>query len=253
MNIFFNANNKATLESLQQCGVKNVLVSHRYSHNLKKFSDCFDNIFLIAGVNGEPNKYHNFLKDNRELYTNAAQFFVNENMCDTINFLKKERDMKLDTIPVLQQDFNKHLSQLNLPMGSDVCVGKMSGRLDMEESIRRLPISMKYHGLGKGKYINKKTFESIDTSLWISAALAKKFDIWTGTNVIPIKINQNNMGEPILKHYCEKYKDNMDNIGIKYQDVLDNKYYTMLKLPIALYYMPLCKTLNSYSDNFIKE
>ena len=251
MKIFFNSNNKATLESLQQCGVKNVLVSHKYSNNLKKFSDCFDNIFLIAGVNGEPDKYHRFLKDNRNLYTNAAQFFVNNNMSETINFLKKERNMDLDTIPVLQQDFNKHLSQLNLPVGSDVCVGKMSGRLDMEESIRRLPVNMKYHGLGKGKYINKQTFNSIDTSLWISAALAKKFDIWTGNSTINIKIN-NNTTDPILKHYCEKYKDSMEMIGINYQGVLDNHYYTMLKLPIALYYIPLCKSQGSYTSNFIK-
>ena len=105
--------------------------------------------------------------------------------------------MGLNTIPVLQQDFIKHLSQLNLPNGSNVCVGKMSGRLDMEEAIRRLPVSMKYHGLGKGKYINKKTFESIDTSLWISAALAKKFDVWTGNSSMQIKINVNNMNDPI--------------------------------------------------------
>ncbi len=252
MNIFFNANNKATLEALQSCGVKNVLVSHKYSHNLKQFYDCFEKIFLIAGVNGEQDKYHEFLKDNKELYTNAAQFFINNNMCDTINLFKKESSMGLDTTPVLQQDFIKHLSQLNLPNGSNVCVGKMSGRLDMEEAIRRLPVSMKYHGLGKGKYIDKKTFESIDTSLWISAALAKKFDIWSGNSSIQMKLNKNNMNDPILKHYCEKYKDNMEKIGIKYQDVLDNHYYTMLKLPIAMYYMPLCKSLNSYTDNFIK-
>ena len=64
MNIFFNANNKATLNALQSCGVKNVLVSHKYSHNLKQFYDCFEKIFLIAGVNGEQDKYHEFLKDN---------------------------------------------------------------------------------------------------------------------------------------------------------------------------------------------
>jgi len=252
MNIFFNANNKATLEALQSCGVKNVLVSHKYSHNLKQFYECFEKIFLIAGVNGEPEKYHQFLKDNRNLYTYAAQFFVNNNMFDTINMFNKEKQMGLDTVPVLQQDFIKHLSQLNLPSGSNVCVGKMSGRLDMEEAIRRLPLNMNYHGLGKGKYINKKTFESIDTSLWISAALAKKFDVWTGNSSIQIKINPNSMNNPILKHYCEKYKDNLDKIGINYQGVLDNHYYTMLKLPIAVYYMPLCESLNSYRDNFIK-
>ena len=40
MKIYFNANNKAHLEVLHECGVKNVMLSFRYSYaNIDKFRD----------------------------------------------------------------------------------------------------------------------------------------------------------------------------------------------------------------------
>ena len=152
----------------------------------------------------------------------------------------------------MEEDFNKHLSQLNLPVGSRICIGKMKGRYDTEDSIKKLPTNNKYHGLGKGKYVNKKTFDSIDTSLWISAAMSKKCDIWGDNSIIPMTFGVNHKAfEPVLKHYCEKYKEYMDIVGINMHGVEVRHYYTMLKLPMILYYMPLCKQLKCYSDNFI--
>ena len=91
MKIYFHANNKATLRSLQECGVKNVLVSHKYSYaNIDSFSDCFENIFVVAGTNDDPNKYHEFLKENKEKYTYAAQYHIPDNMSRTIDFWNKE-------------------------------------------------------------------------------------------------------------------------------------------------------------------
>ena len=211
MKIYFHANNKATLRSLQECGVKNVLVSHKYSYaNIDSFSDCFENIFVVAGTNDDPNKYHEFLKKNKEKYTYAAQYHIPDNMSRTIDFWNKEVSQHLNTLPVLQEDFTKHLSQLNLPAGSHICVGKMKGRFDTEDSIRKLPTNNKYHGLGKGKYITKDAFDSIDTSLWISAAMSKKCDMWGDNSSIPMKFSENNKTfEPILEHYCDKYKENM--------------------------------------------
>ena len=51
MKIYFNANNKAHLEALESCGIKNVMLSHRYSYaNIKKFQE-FDSVFVVAGTN----------------------------------------------------------------------------------------------------------------------------------------------------------------------------------------------------------
>ena len=146
----------------------------------------------------------------------------------------------------------KHLSLLNLPINSNICVGKMKGRFDTEDSIKKLPTNNNYHGLGKGKFIQNSIFSSIDTSLWISAAMAKKFDIWHNGTIIHVDFRKDSKPSPVLKHYCEEYKDYMDMVGINWYGVESKHYYSLLKLPIALYYMPLCKHLNSFSDNFIK-
>ena len=254
MKIYFHAYNKATLKSLQECGVKNVLVSHKYSYaNIDNFSDCFESIFVVAGTNDDPDKYHEFLKENKDKYTYAAQYHIPDNMSRTIDYWNEEVSQHLNTLPVLQEDFTKHLSQLNLQAGSHVCVGKMQGRFDTEDSIRKLPTNNKYHGLGKGKYITKDAFDSIDTSLWISAAMSKKCEIWGDNSGIPMTFGENiKTFEPVLEHYCDKYKENMEIVGINKHGVKVRHYYTMLKLPMALYYMPLCRHLNCYADNFIK-
>lgn len=251
MRVYFHANNKATLEALQKCGVKNVLVSHKYSHNISTFTECFDNILITAGTNDDPDKYYDFLKMEKGNYQYATQYSVPDNMNKTMEYWNKEKDMGLNTLPILQEDYVKHLSMLNLPVDSHIVVGKMKGRFDTEDALKKLPTNNKYHGLGKGKYIDKGMFESIDTSLWISAAMSKKCDIWHNGTKIPMKFGENNVFEPVLEHYCEEYKDNMEKIGINLHGVKVRHYYTMLKLPIALYYMPLLKHLNSYSDNFI--
>lgn len=252
LKIYFHANNKATLEALQKCGVKNVFLSHKYSHNISTFSDCFESIFISTGANTNKDKYYEFLKMEKEHYDYATQFYISDDMNKTNHIWNKERECGLETLPVLEQDYVKHLSLLN-GKASHICIGKMKGRFDTEDSIKRLPTTYKYHGMGKGKYLLKNCFDSIDTSLWISAAMAKKFEIWSNGTIIKIDFNkEGKLIEPVLKHYCDKYKDNMEKIGINWHGVEVNHYYTLLKLPIALYYMPICEHLKSYSDNFIK-
>jgi len=66
MKIYFNANNKAHLEALSDCGVRNVMLSFRYSYaNITKFRDKFDSIFVVAGTGTEPDRYHDLLKKHR--------------------------------------------------------------------------------------------------------------------------------------------------------------------------------------------
>ena len=77
--------------------------------------------------------------------------------------------------------------------------------------------------------------------------------MWGDNSGIPMKFGDNTKTfEPILEHYCDKYKENMEIVGINKHGVKVRHYYTMLKLPMVLYYMPLCKHLKCYSDNFIK-
>ena len=253
MKIYFNANNKATLDALEKCGVKNVLLSHKYSHtNISDIKQRFSHIFVVSGSNDDRDKYYEFLKKEENNYDFAAQYCIPDNMNETYEIWKKEKDIGLKTLPVLQEDYIKHLSLLNLKQNSHICVGQMKGRFDTEDSIKKLPTNNKYHGVGKGKYLLRGNFDSIDTSVWISAAMSKKCDIWSDGTVIKMQFGENNVFEPILTHYCEKYKDNLEKIGVNMHGITTRHYYSMLKIPIALYYMPICKHLNCYTDNFIK-
>ena len=120
MKIYFNANNKATLEALERCGVRNVLLSHKYSYaNIKKFRPKFESIFMVAGTNGNPEKYHDFLKNKKEYYDYAAQFDVFYKMDETLKHLENERKDGIDwTLPVLQENYLNHLFNTNEMLGS---------------------------------------------------------------------------------------------------------------------------------------
>jgi hypothetical protein len=64
--IYFNGNNKAHMEALKDCKVKNVVLSFKYSYaNITKFRDKFDKIFVVSGTNTEPERYYELLKKHR--------------------------------------------------------------------------------------------------------------------------------------------------------------------------------------------
>lgn len=254
MKIYLNANNKAHLEALKDCGVRNVMLSHRYSYaNIDKFRKEFESIFVVAGTKGNPEKYWSFLKNKRDMYDHATQFDVFYDMDNTIKYLKKERERGIDwTLPVLQGNYLHHLSQLNLNADSYVCLGEVRGKLETEDQIRKLPGNLKYHGLAKGRYIQHRMFESIDTSGWISAAMTKKTEIWTNNSTTSMYFADKGRGMvPMLRYNCEKYKENLEKVGITVQQLIDGEYNALLKAPIALLFMPMCMSYNIYTENFI--
>jgi hypothetical protein len=254
MKIYFNGNNKAHMETLEKCHVKNVVLSFKYSYaNITRFKTRFEKIFVVSGTNTNPDRYYELLKKHRELYDHAIQYDVLYNMQDTIKHYKKEREMGIDwTLPVLQENYLNHLSMLKLPPNTYVCLGEVHGREETEDQIRKLPPSMKYHGLAKGRYVSSaKMFESLDTSGWISAAVSKKCEVWNNnsTNVMFFGDKGKTM-IPMLNHACEVHKEYLEIIGANKQKIIDGDYYELLKAPFALLYMPMCKQLNILKDNF---
>jgi len=254
LKIYLNANNKAHLEALKACGVKNVMLSHRYSYaNIDKFRKEFESVFVVAGTKGDPEKYWSFLKKKRDMYDYATQFDVFYDMDNTIKYMKKEREQGIDwTLPVLQGNYLHHLAQIKLEVDSYVCLGEVRGKLETEDQIRKLPGNLKYHGLAKGKYIERRMFESIDTSGWISAAMTKKTEIWSNNSTTSMFFAEKGRGMiPMLRYNCEKYKENLEKVGITTQQIIDGEYNALLKAPIALLFMPMCKAYNMYTENFI--
>ena len=253
MKIYFNANNKATLEALEGCGVKNVLLSHRYSYaNIYKFKSRFHSIFIVPGTKGNPEKYRDFLKKKKEYYDYATQFDVFYNMDETLKYLEKEREDGIDwTLPVLQENYLQHLSRLRPKAGDYICIGEVHGKLETEDQIRKLPQNVEYHGLAKGKYIEKRPFKSLDTSGWISAAMSKKTEVWSGNSTFSLFFGEKGRGmRAQVASTLERFSEYLEIVGISSKSVLENDYYSLLKLPIAVLYMPMCKSLGIYDINF---
>ena len=253
MKIYFNANNKATLEALEGCGVRNVLLSHRYSYaNINKFKSKFDSIFIVPGTKGNPDKYREFLRKKKEYYDYATQFDVFYNMDETLKYLEKERKDGIDwTLPVLQENYLQHISRLRPKAGDYICLGEIHGKLETEDQIRKLPQNVEYHGLAKGKYIEKRPFKSLDTSGWISAAMSKKTEVWSGNSTFSLFFGDKGRGmKAQVASTLERFKEHLEIVGISSRSVLDNDYYSLLKLPIAVLYIPMCKSLGIYDINF---
>ena len=253
MKLYFNANNKATLEALEQSGVKNVMLSHRYSYaNITKFRPKFESIFVVPGTKDESEKYHQFLRDKREYYDLATQYDVYYEMGDTLKYLKKEREDGIDwTIPTLQGNFLQHIAQLRAEPNTFVGVGEMRNREDMREQIRRLPRNIQYHGLAKAKYIDSGMFESVNTAMWISGVLSKKTDVWLNNSTSKMYFGERGRGMiPILRHLCEHHKEYLEKVGITVEKIIECDYNSLLKAPIALLFMPQMKRYGFYDENF---
>lgn len=255
MKLYLNANNKATRTALIECGVKNVMVSHKYAWaSISKYRDNFDSVFVVAGVGGSAEKYREWLIKNRDKYDYATQFDIYYDMKATMENLKIERDMEIGwTMPVLQENYQQHLMLLKPKPNDYICVGEVKGKIETEEQIRRLPGNLRIHGLAKGRYIAKnRQFESLDTSAWISAAVSKKTEVWRNNTSTSMFFGKKGKGmEAQLQFTLEQNKKYLDRCNIKKEDVISNNYTALLKLPIAVYFMPLCETFGIYKDNFI--
>ena len=243
------------MEALEQCKVKNVMLSFKYSYaNITKFRNKFENIFVVAGTKTEPERYYELLKKHRESYDYATQFDVFYKMEETLKYYKKEREMGIDwTLPVLQENYLNHLARLQLEPNSYVCLGEVRGRAETEDQIRKLPANQNFHGLAKGRFMNYVTpiFGSLDTSGWISAAMSKKCEVWNNRSTQVMYFgDKGKQMKPMLNHACEIHKDFLEVINVKKQDILDGDYYALLKAPMPLLYLPMCEQLGILNDNF---
>ena len=207
----------------------------------------------MAGTKTKADDYYSYLRTKKEYYDLATQYDVRYDMDETIKYLEKERKEGIDwTIPVLQKNYLLHLGRLRPEAGTLIGLGEIHGYDETEDQIRKLPRNLKYHGLAKGKFVMNRVFDSIDTSAWISAAMSKKTEVWSANSTYSMFFGEKGKAmKPMLNHALEVYKENLEKVGVTKNDILNNEYYNLLKAPIALLFMPMCKALNCYEENFI--
>jgi len=248
MKFYFNANNSTQLKALNEVGVKNVLISYKYCKNLlSELHKEFEEILLVSGAIENVDPYYEFVKKNLSLLVLAAQYDVPMDLELTMKYFLKGRDSGVS--PVLTRNYLSHLSQLKLKDSTYICLGKLQGRIEEEEQIKKLPTLHRYHGLAKGRFIKNHMLTSVDSSAWLSGVRGRKTDVYDGA---PITFGRKGQSESSrLKQILANHKDFLEQCQVKEAEVIEGDYNSLLRITHALYYRPMFKALNILEDNYV--
>jgi len=247
MKFYFNANNSTQLKALREVGVRNILISYKYCKNLlSELHKDFEEILLVSGAIDNVDPYYTFVKENISKLTLAAQYDVPMNLELTTKYYLKGKDFGVS--PVLTQNYLSHLSQLKLKDPTYICLGKLQGRIEEEEQIKKLPLLHKYHGLAKGRFIKNHMLKSVDSSAWLSGVRGRKTDVYDGA---PITFGRKGIPEASrLRQILGNHKDELEQCQVKEASVIEGDYNSLLKITHALYYRPMFKALDILDQNY---
>lgn len=201
----------------------------------------FDRVILIPGSIENVDHYYSFVKKATEVLF-ATQYDVPNNMELTLKYYEKGGGF---VIPILTQNYLSHLSRLKLESGQYICLGKMAGKIEEEEMLRKLPNTYRYHGMAKGRFIRSPVLESVDSSAWLSGVRGRKTEVFDGTSTFQLKLNERS----ILQKTLVTHAGLLDQYKIRGEDILEN-YNSLLKIPHIFYYIPLFKKLGIFSENY---
>lgn len=245
MKFYFNCNNKTQARALKECGVRNVMLSYQYCReSFNDYVGMFTRIGVISGKIDNVNTYYDWAKLNIKLCNFIAQFDVPMNMEITIKYYEKCRGI---VSPVLTVNYAQHMSRLGNTDNDIILLGKMTGNIEEDEQVRRLQPHI-YHGLAKGRWIKNNQIDSTNSSTWLSGVRGRKTDVFKGQSLL---LGHKGKGETaILERVLDNHKDELEQCQIRKSTVLEGEYSALLKLPIALYYIPMLSSLGAFSQNF---
>jgi len=243
MKFFFNVNNTTQTKALLELGVKNILTSYRYMKNqIPTLLKDFDNVMLIPGKIDNVDDYYEYIRENTSGLYIATQYDVPNNMELTLKYYEKGRGL---VIPILTQNYLSHLSRLKLESGQYICLGKMAGRIEEEEMLRKLPNTYRYHGMAKGRFIKSPILDSVDSSAWLSGVRGRKTEVFDGNSTFQLNFKEKATFQKTLVSHAQLLSD----YQIRGEDILKD-YNSLLKLPHVLYYIPLFKKLGIFGENY---
>lgn len=248
MKFYFNANNTTQLKALKECGIKNVLISYKYLKNqLGDIGRNFDSVIMVAGKIDNVDGYYDYVDAHVGDLDMAVQYDVPMDMYKTIKYYEKGIYSGVIISPVLTVNYLNHIGQINVAPEQYICLGKMAGRIEEEEQIKKLPTIYKLHGLAKGRLIRHTALASVDSSAWLSGVRGRKTEVFDST---PLTFG--NKGKPdvaMVQRICQKYKDNLDRCGITEKEVANGDYSALLKIVLAVYYIPMFDHLCVDNEN----
>jgi len=254
MKFYFNCNNKTQARALRDCGVKNVMISYQYCHEaFDDYASMFDGIGVISGKIDNVDTYYDWARLNRGLTDFIAQYDIPMDIRLTMKYYEKALKSRISVSPILTSNYLQHLSQIKLTdFDRTILLGKMTGNIEEDEQVRKLPSGHNYHGLAKGRWVTNPLINiiSVNSSTWLSGVRGRKTDVWD-YHIGSVLLGKKGKGDrAILERVLDNHKDELEQCQIHKAEVMAGEYSALLKLPIALYYIPMLSSLGAASQNF---
>lgn len=250
MKFFFNANNKSQVSALRRAGVKNVMLTYKFvGERAIQYANGFDNVIIGPGFGSDKDKYHEFIKD---WEFEALQYDDPNDPLKNYNNWKEGLEYNSKLIPILHKNYAQSLSIFKPNMTGDrVALGKASSRSSEDTQLRQLPQNYSYHGLAKGRWVNRERnnmVDSIDSTTWTSGMRGRKTDVWKGQSLLFGDKGRTNTST--IQLACQKNLIYLSKLGLDPKDLINGEKSALTVAPLALYYMPMFNDLGCYNENF---
>lgn len=243
--IYFIANNNAQAEALYECGVRNVCFDLNFFKRSKLHPMVEFNVLINSGKNKHftADEYYGTILEWQESFNFTPLQYDGDDIKMNLSYYNMGVSMGVkNLIPIITGDYKVGMNYLTPQLKSDVvALGKGLGNTEEDDDLKKLP-RVKYHGLGKFRWLDKKV-HSVDTPTWLSLLKNNKTYSLSYNDKIEVQY-----GTPEFIRACNSNLEylNRCEVSVIHSHTSKDK----LKLPIALYYMPLCEKLGIYEKNF---
>jgi len=243
MKFYFNCNNTTQADLLREVGVKNIMISYKY---VKKPYEGFESIMVTPGTGTDPFKYYAWIEENRDSVEHVLQWDDPTNIEN--NKIWYDKASHLTIIPVIHKDWYLSISRGEFPEGKLIALGKLIGKIEEDDILRKLSTKYKYHGLGKGRWVKSKLIQSVDSSTWLSGVRGRKTDVFQKE---ALTFGDKGRSDTTKVQLAVGYhKAFVEKVGLDLKSLQRGEYTSLMKATLALYYMPMFKFIGCYDDNF---
>jgi len=245
---YFNCNNNTQANVLREAGVKNIFFNYKYVHsNIDKLAKGFEGVMISPSNDVTPSDYYDFIEELPSRYLKLQA----DSSDPVVNLRLFERGDLIDNlIPVFHGNYSANLALFkDIKNIHTIALGSMSGVIVEDEGLKRLPIKYIYHGLGKGRWWNNPRIASVDSSTWLSGVRGRKTDVFKGPQITFGRKGRTNTS--VVQSVLKRNVSNLELVGVQASEILAGDYNSLMKVTLAVYYIPMFKSLNIFKDNFI--
>lgn len=159
-------------------------------------------------------------------------------------------DRGLDNIiPILHEDYLVHLNYLKPILKTNIiALGRGKDHETEDSDFERIDKSFQYHGLAKVRWLSRdKPPTSVDSPTWLNPVRNGKIQLKLRDGYSEVHVSEHNT----ILDSVEENKDFVERCNCKLVELkFRQNHKLLLKLSLALHYMPLLKQLNMLEENF---